>query len=332
MTETDRTHRLEGLEPDNLLAFLALLGLLRALETARPRWYPRAAWHLNHPPLRPLLILAEPQTRESVGNAVAEGVRKLAQPYDFGGLAKLKLSRSAARSRLADAVKRAEGGDPLPAQMWSALISDAAVRAKSDAVERTLFCLLDVTQTSFLKNLAEVCSQDVLPRRGDRARYFVAAFGKALFATWRRQDQTPSFRWDPVEDSRHAHRWSAPTYEKQGVEHGANMLAAVALPVLTVVPIQQSGGVRLQVLGGISTGGPAFAWPIWREPASLSGIRCLLSHPDLRTPGALTHLGVDHIRVSRRINPPGSKYANFTRAEAILSADRASSRRIGTPP
>ena len=28
-------HRLEGLEPDNLLAFLALLGLLRALATIR---------------------------------------------------------------------------------------------------------------------------------------------------------------------------------------------------------------------------------------------------------------------------------------------------------
>lgn len=32
--------RLGGLEPDNLLAFLALFGLL-ALETARPDWRPR---------------------------------------------------------------------------------------------------------------------------------------------------------------------------------------------------------------------------------------------------------------------------------------------------
>ena len=29
-------YRLAGLEPDNLLAFLALLGLLRSLEEARP--------------------------------------------------------------------------------------------------------------------------------------------------------------------------------------------------------------------------------------------------------------------------------------------------------
>ena len=44
MTEPRCDHRLNGLEPDNLLAFLALLGLLRALETARPKWRPRARW------------------------------------------------------------------------------------------------------------------------------------------------------------------------------------------------------------------------------------------------------------------------------------------------
>ena len=38
MSEGNRTHRLERLEPDNLLAFLALLGLLRTLQAARPQW------------------------------------------------------------------------------------------------------------------------------------------------------------------------------------------------------------------------------------------------------------------------------------------------------
>ena len=38
------TYRLNGLEPDNLLAFLALLGLLRTLEHARPTWRTRVAW------------------------------------------------------------------------------------------------------------------------------------------------------------------------------------------------------------------------------------------------------------------------------------------------
>jgi CRISPR-associated endonuclease/helicase Cas3 len=58
-------HRLEGLEPDNLLAFLALLGLMRTLETARPHWQPRAAWDVECPPLRPVLSLMEEADRGS---------------------------------------------------------------------------------------------------------------------------------------------------------------------------------------------------------------------------------------------------------------------------
>jgi hypothetical protein len=36
MSNSASRRRLEGLEPDNLLAFLALLGLLQAIETSRP--------------------------------------------------------------------------------------------------------------------------------------------------------------------------------------------------------------------------------------------------------------------------------------------------------
>lgn len=112
-------------------------------------------------------------------------------------------------------------------------------------------------------------------------------------------------------------RWAAPPGDKQGVEHGANMLAAVGLPALSVAPSRANGEVRLQVLGGEFSEGFSFAWPIWREPASLSSIRALLSHPDLREREAIAHLGVDHVRVSHRISPPGSKYTNFTFAQEI---------------
>jgi hypothetical protein len=54
MTSDQTRFRLDGLEPDNLLAFLALLGLLRALDTRRPDWHSRAGWDLNQPPLRPI--------------------------------------------------------------------------------------------------------------------------------------------------------------------------------------------------------------------------------------------------------------------------------------
>lgn len=74
-TEAVREHRLDGLEPDNLLAFMALIGLLRALETARPGWRPRAFWDVENHPWRPVLTLAEPQTQKTVAEAAAEGVK-----------------------------------------------------------------------------------------------------------------------------------------------------------------------------------------------------------------------------------------------------------------
>jgi len=74
-TEAVREHRLDGLEPDNLLAFMALIGLLRALEMARPGWRPRAFWDVENHPWRPVLTLAEPQTQKTVAEAAAEGVK-----------------------------------------------------------------------------------------------------------------------------------------------------------------------------------------------------------------------------------------------------------------
>jgi len=76
-TNPRRHHRLAGLEPDNLLAFMALLGLLRALEEARPAWRPRAFWDVATHPWRPVLTLGEGQTEAAVAKAAAEGVKRL---------------------------------------------------------------------------------------------------------------------------------------------------------------------------------------------------------------------------------------------------------------
>jgi hypothetical protein len=190
-------HRLQGLEPDNLLAFLALLGLLRALERARPHWHPRAAWGIDVAPLRPFLQLREPVEAKSLCEAAASGVQQLAAAHDFGGLSKLKLSKPEARQRLLQARDHARVGDKLGAELWSALISDVAIKSKAETVDRTPLCLLDVAQTSFLKTLADVCRLEALPRGdGDQEIRFVEAINKALFGAWGRVDRTPSFRWD----------------------------------------------------------------------------------------------------------------------------------------
>jgi hypothetical protein len=48
---------------------------------------------------------------------------------------------------------------------------------------------------------------------------------------------------------------------------------------------------------------------------SFVAIRALLSHPQLREPKALNHLGIHQVRVTRRISL--DRYRNFTSAEPI---------------
>ena len=89
MSTDYRRHRLDGLEPGNLLAFLALLGLLRALEEAAPAWLPKVAWSVDEPPVRPVLSLSAPvsvATIAATAATAATGVTRLAGRHDCGAL------------------------------------------------------------------------------------------------------------------------------------------------------------------------------------------------------------------------------------------------------
>ena len=316
MIETTH-HRLEGLRPDNLLAFLALMGLLRVLEIARPAWRARVAWERACSPIRPVLNLRVPQLPESIAQAAAEGVAELAKDHDFDR-GKLAFQPEEARARLMAVAALPISRQRETARLWSSLLSDAAIRKNKEFVERTPFCLLDVAQTAFLKNLHEIALDTSTPRKGRKQLSVAETIQTALFTPWARAFQTTSFRWDPTEDSRHALRWSAPTDDKQGVEHGANVLAAFGLRSLTAVPFQRGSEVRLSVAGGrVQAGEFWFAWPIWEEPASLASVEAMLNNPALWIPDGLAYLGVREVRVAEKFNPGDGKYSNFGRGRPL---------------
>lgn len=325
-----RRHRLDGLEHDNVLAFLALLGLLRALEASdrdRPRpeqLRPRSVWDTSGPPLRPALLVEDELTQSEVAERAVAGIEILAKSHHFDGRKDLNHPRAGCRELLGKAVGDvgAEGRDRI--DLLAALMSDAAIKDdKEETVDPTPLCLLfGQGHQHFLDRLAKVPHDPSPPARG-RGKKAVAisaseCLEEALFNPWHRSDQTFSFRWDPDEDVRYALMPGDPTdgAYKPGTQHGANRLAAVGLAALTIAPVGRASRVRPAVIGGrFERQGFSFAWPIWREPASLAAVRALLSHPELRSPGALDHLGVEDVYVARRISV--GKFMNFSRARPL---------------
>lgn len=330
MTEALTHHRLEGLEPDNLLAFLVLLGLLRSLEAADReqeeslKLRPRAFWNLEKSPLRPMLSVVRSATQNDVTEAANRGISNLASANSFEGRKDLNYPRSEARTMLEKAAHAATASKRDAADLLASLMSDASVKENKNpgaaAIDPTPLCLLfGQGHQHFLERLVKVPVEPAPPLRGKgKATISLSAaecLDEALFAPWHRNDPTFSFRWDPEEDVRYALMAGDPTDSdyKGGTQHGANRLAAVGLAALTLAPETRAGRVRPSVLGGsFGPEGFSFSWPIWREPATLSAIRALLGHPDLRKAGGLAHLGVDHVLTAKRISV--GKFMNFTRA------------------
>lgn len=316
------SYRLNGLEPDNLLAFMTLLGLLRTLEESRPDWHPRTSWTVDEPPVRPTLLIAEKVQKDDIVKAVAEGLNALAKHHDFSDKKDFNFSPEEA----AESLEKARNAERYRADLWSALMSNVAISQKKK-VEPTPFCLMfGAGRQYFLPHLALAPRQKNPPKRGSgRNKVEISetkSLNEALFSPWERPDSTRGegkatpFRWDPQEYRSYALRATDPSADGGTTQHGANRLAAIGLSVLTVVPQRPSGTVRLGVIGGgRQRSNFTFSWPIWRSPVSLVAIRAMLSHPHLSNPTIQTMLGIIERRRATCIS--SGRYNNFTRGEVI---------------
>ena len=131
---------------------------------------------------------------------------------------------------------------------------------------------------------------------GSGHQYFLETFGtlmesitidqlrRSLFGPWTYQDPRLSFRWEPLDDRRYAVCWEDPSNTEVRTEHGANLLAANALPLFPVAPLLRAAA---------TTGFHDYkdytymTWPMWQQPQSIDVMdRCPVRRDE--TTGAST--------------------------------------------
>lgn len=312
-------HPLPGLEADNLLALLAALGLLRALELAQPGWRARMSW--TDRPWRARLHLSQPATRAEVTRAAADGVASIARDYDAKGRKNVgEFTREDYRAYLLESRT-----NPVRGRLATALAVEFPPKRNGDLAAAPFVFQHGQGHQHFLSRLLQV-TQGLVPKAAapgkarskgvDDASYM----HDALFAPWKRGDQTDAFRWDPDEDQRYALRHGDPSAAGAArTVHGANRLAGVGLLSFPCYPRAADG---LPTTPGVmrDANGMCFVWPIWTSPLPRHGIERLLSHPDVLRGriDRLRALGVSDVLKARRV--PNAKFMNVTRG--VPSADQ----------
>lgn len=276
---TAATHELPGLEPDNLLAFLALVGLLRALETVRPDWRPRVYW-CGTPPVAHI-TLAKPVSADDIATEVHTALSSLGAAYDFDDRKKADFSVDEFRKLVADAVGIQ---DPNLASLRLALLSAIGASGpprpneKQESFYRTGLIMADGdSQNFFLERV-----QRLAKLTKDKPA-FIENMKKALFRTWQRDASAKdgALRWDYFEARPYAHRARAPnddTIDPPSTELGADTLAVIGLTAIPVVPKHR--GAATIAMGGYGPGA-TITWPLWSRALGFASVCALLRHPEL---------------------------------------------------
>jgi hypothetical protein len=311
-------HILEGIEPDNLLGFLALLGFQRALDCTEPNWCTRVYW--GGLPARPRLLLPLEVGRKQLLEAAVKGCQVLASVHDFGDSKDINFTCGEARDRLDKESQSARPANRMRIDLLSALTSDAVAR-DDGTVKATPFCaMFGQGHQHFLERLEDV-PKGTLPKELAKRATLTdlnapEKLEQALFSPWERRDATQSFRWDPLEDRRYALRFEDPSTDKGMTMHGANRLASLALPLLPVVPARVRGKTQLSAVGTawVPGTGLCVSWPIWSRAARLRSIIAMLASAGEDLKGR-DGLGIIRIYRAERISV--GKFFNFTRALPI---------------
>jgi hypothetical protein len=152
---------------------------------------------------------------------------------------------------------------------FAAAFGSEACVSESGRIVPTEFQLIAGASQQFFLETFRILMEEITPEK----------IRRSLFGPWQYADPKRSFRWDPGEDRRYAYGWSDPSGDEVRTEHGANLLAAMGLPLFPAVPTERGLGTT----GFDATGDrPTLTWPIWAPPVGLDTLRSLVALKELR--------------------------------------------------
>lgn len=319
MSDARKDIRLVGLEPDNLLAFLALLGLLRSLEISHPDLRPRAYWDLSASPLRPVLTISRPATVQDVCCAVLDGVAVFRD--SLRAFYRLRTGLPASRNRFRSLARRC-----------AKAVATCDVGSEKHQIWRLRCDLVACLATEVYTGKGEV-EQSPLKLPSGQMAFIAAMFElanrcgaddveRSLLKKWSYSFKGSSLRLSPDEAQRYAYRASDPSPEGASTELGASALAGMGILSLPMSPNRDHW--TMVAYSGTRREG-RIIWPIWGpndevtgRGASLSRIKAMLNAvalekvEDNRMPP-----GIRMIAAARRylLDPSQGDYGNIAAAE-----------------
>lgn len=263
---------LTGLRGENLLAYLAALGLLRT--ASRMTNEVKLSWRDETSVYHPTLHI--PLDAEEVLDRLTE---LLQQPPPLEGLDQnLKMSnddyRGYARSQ----------------PEWAAGLG---CETDEDVIRKTGWILIGAAKQTIVPTLCTLAAKTTRDK-----------LERALFRQWDYKDEGLSLRLDPADQKDYALRWNDPSPEGASTMHGACRLAVEALPIFPVLPAPRPTTV------GIAS--RAASWPIWSDPLPLDVVCSLLNSPEIQGEvdrESLARRGIVEVYRSRKQSV--GKYTSF---------------------
>jgi hypothetical protein len=311
--------RLDGLDAQNPLGFLAALGLLRVLDrdamrrdAARPKlWFAdqgRICAHISS------TLSVDEMVTVILADAASAAIHLVLQfAYDESGAraqpggAKvtrdLKPLPSVARALLEEAAGTDREAADFAAGCFSELVQDNNGNSKPTALHFT------AGQQQFLAMAEEL-----------RTRLDASHLGEALLGPWIGEAALPSMSWDSSESRIYALRAGNPSKEKRGSVAGANWLGLQALPFFPVHSVRRSLATTC-VIGGWKDS--RFTWPVWVTPIGVPVVAALL-RMDVRSLSTAQRQasGVQYIYEAAIRRSDQGGYGSFTPAASVLPRRR----------